>query len=536
MGVSARAELDATMVTFMNTVTVWLRWSWRTLTSMRTALLLLMLLAIAAVPGSIFPQRGTDDIRVQRYIANHGTYATVLDRLGFFHVYASPWFAAIYLLLLVSLVGCVVPRAMEHGKAMKAQPPLAPKNLERLPAHRRIDAVVTAPIEAAIAHLRSKRFRVRVAEDKTWVSAEKGYLRETGNLVFHLALVLLVITIAVGKTTGAQGKMVLVEGQGFTNQLAQYDDFRSGVYFDRSSMVPFTLKLTKFDVAFQRTGSERGAPAKFDAHVNVQDSFGGPVRSQIIRVNHPLGAGGSQVFLTSHGYALHFTVRDSAGQTVWSDSAVFAPEGANMLSRGVVKAPDAKPQLGFQGIFAPSGMVDPTKGLFSSFPDADAPLLFMGAFTGDLGLDQGIPQNVFTLDASKMKRLGIQPLRVGDKWTLPDKAGSITFDGVRRWASFVVSTDRSEVWVLSSALLAVVGLLLSLFIPRRRVFMRMTDDGVLLGGLHKSGADTLTTDLDSLSASLTVGSRERPDTTPDMTSDTQNLSDVPAPPRVEELS
>ena len=41
-----------------------LRWMWRQLTSMRTALILLFLLALAAVPGSVFPQRGVSPLRV----------------------------------------------------------------------------------------------------------------------------------------------------------------------------------------------------------------------------------------------------------------------------------------------------------------------------------------------------------------------------------------------------------------------------------------------------------------------------------------
>lgn len=481
-------------------VVTWLRWSWRTLTSMRTALVLLMLLAVAAVPGSIFPQRGIDDLRVARYIEQHGPAARVLDVLGFFEVYTSVWFAAIYLLLLVSLVGCVVPRALEHGKAMRAEPPIAPRNLDRLPAHIELGSASANVVEVASEHLRNRKFRVRAAQDRTWVSAEKGFIRETGNLLFHLALVALVVAVAVGKTTGSQGRMVLVEGQGFTNQLAQYDDFRSGVFFDRSHLHPFIMKLTDFDVSFQRSGPERGAPAKFDAHVLVRQGFAESARKTTIRVNHPLEIGGSTVFLTSHGYAPHFTVRDAQGEVVWQGSAVFAPEGANLLSRGVVKAPDAKPQLGFQAIFAPSGIVDSQKGLMSSFPDADAPLVFMGAFTGDLGMDTGLPQNVFALDVSKMKRLGIQPLRIGDVWTLPDKSGSISFDRVDRWAAFVVSNDRTEIWVLSASLLAVLGLILSLLVPRRRVFLRMVDGRVMLGGLHKSGADTLSRDLEALAA------------------------------------
>src|SRR6266487_1595780 len=86
------------------------RRSWRQLTSMRTALILLFLLAVAAVPGSVLPQRNVSAEKVTAWFGTHPRLAPLLDRLGGFDVFASPWFSAIYLLLFVSLVGCLVPR------------------------------------------------------------------------------------------------------------------------------------------------------------------------------------------------------------------------------------------------------------------------------------------------------------------------------------------------------------------------------------------------------------------------------------------
>src|SRR5512146_1085840 len=94
------------------------RQGWRQLTSMRTALVLLFLLAVAAIPGSILPQRAVNSEQVQLYYRNHPSLAPILDKLGFFQVFAAPWFAAIYLLLFTSLVGCVVPRLRDHVSAL----------------------------------------------------------------------------------------------------------------------------------------------------------------------------------------------------------------------------------------------------------------------------------------------------------------------------------------------------------------------------------------------------------------------------------
>ena len=61
----------------------------------------------------------------------------IYDRLGLFNVYTSPWFSAIYLLLFVSLVGCIIPRIGVYAKALRARPPKTPRNLAGCPRTRR---------------------------------------------------------------------------------------------------------------------------------------------------------------------------------------------------------------------------------------------------------------------------------------------------------------------------------------------------------------------------------------------------------------
>ena len=112
--------------------TGWVRFLWRQLTSMRTALLLLLLLAIAAVPGSLVPQRSSDPNGVTQYFTDNPRLAPVLDGLQMFDVYTSAWFSAVYLLLFVSLIGCIIPRTKHHLEALRARPPRTPARLSRL--------------------------------------------------------------------------------------------------------------------------------------------------------------------------------------------------------------------------------------------------------------------------------------------------------------------------------------------------------------------------------------------------------------------
>src|SRR3954467_8857755 len=112
-----------------------IRNTWRTLTSMGTALVLLFLLALAAIPGALLPQRSLNEVKVEQYIADHPTIGPWLDRLQAFEVFSSFWFTAIYALLFISLVGCLTPRLVEHVRTLRAKPVAAPRNLSRLPKH-----------------------------------------------------------------------------------------------------------------------------------------------------------------------------------------------------------------------------------------------------------------------------------------------------------------------------------------------------------------------------------------------------------------
>ena len=103
--------------------------TWRTLTSMGTALVLLFLLALGAIPGALLPQRSLNEFKVEQYIAEHPTIGPWLDRLQAFEVFSSFWFTAIYALLFISLVGCLTPRLIEHARTLRATPVAAPRNL-----------------------------------------------------------------------------------------------------------------------------------------------------------------------------------------------------------------------------------------------------------------------------------------------------------------------------------------------------------------------------------------------------------------------
>jgi cytochrome c biogenesis protein len=478
------------------TVAGWLRWAWRQLTSMRTALVLLFLLAVASVPGSVIPQEGIDPAAVSQYYAAHPTLAPILARLSLFSVFAAPWFAAIYLLLFLSLAGCVLPRTFRLAGSARQLPPRAPRNLARLPlaASYHTALAPAAALDAAAGLLSGKRFRLRTGDG--WVAAEKGYLREAGNLLFHIALLALLGSVGIGGIFGYKADRLLISGQSFSNTVTDLDQFRPGRLVSPSDLQPFSLTLDNFTARYVSSGNLRGQPSSFDAAIRYADRPGAPMRSGVIRVNHPLDVDGVQVFLVGHGYAPVFRVTDGSGRVVFDSPVPFIPvEQAGLTSEGVIKVPDAAPdELGFAGVFLPTA-VDINGRLQSAFPAALAPRVSLVSYAGNLGLDTGQAQSVFELDTAHLRRLPVapRPLAPGQSIKLPGNAGTLTFTGYRQWASLAITYDPGQLPALVSGITAIAGLLLSFAIRRRRVFVRTAagPDGrtvVTVGGLARSDA------------------------------------------------
>ncbi len=489
-----------------------LRWTWRQLTSMRTALFLLLLLAIAAVPGSLVPQTGVDARAVEAYRLDHPELAPWLDRLGAFSVYTSPWFSAIYLLLMVSLIGCIVPRTIVYAKAVRARPPKAPKNLDRLPASATFET--SASVDDVLAAGRRAVGRARVDVIENEVRAESGHLRETGNLIFHISVVLVLVGVAVGALYGYRGSAIVTEGDGFSNSLTQYDDFGSGALFNPDDLPPFSMEVDAVDVRFQMSGPQRGAPRHFEARGVVAPEPTEEGKPYAIRVNHPLQIGGTSVFLIGQGYAPVFKITDAKGDVAFEDAVPFLPSDGTYTSTGVVKVPDAQPEgLGFQGFFLPTAVsTGKEEAPISAFPAAANPLVGLFVFRGDLGVDDGTPQSVYVLDKDELTqvknadgtpaRVSLSPGQVAD---LPG-GGTIELVGVKQFARLQISSSPLVQLPLVAIAVGVLGLILSLSIKPRRTWIRARRDGsrtvVEVAVLDRVPRGDLPADLDDFLAQL----------------------------------
>ena len=469
-----------------------LRFMWRQLTSMRTALVLLLLLALAAVPGSLVPQRSSDPNGVFQYQAKNPELFDLLNSFGLFSTFSTPWFSAIYLLLFVSLIGCIIPRSKHHLDALLARPPKTPARLSRLVGFTSTTTDVdaeTAVLEARKV-LKGQGYRVERYGDS--ISAERGYLRETGNLIFHTALVGVLAAVGIGGAFGFTGQRLLIEGEPFTNVLADYDSFNGGAWVDPdTSLERFDLRLDEFEGDYEFSIDDDGVgtwhPLGFTASMSTRVE-GSDWVDATLEVNAPLEIGGTQVYLLGNGYAPIITIRDSDGTEVFHQAVPFLAQDGNLTSAGVIKVADGLDgQIGMRGFFYPDAYALPSGALASFSPYlSDNALLTLTVFRGDLGLEDGSGANVYELDTTEMEELAGRDnalaLKPGDTVDLPDGMGTIEFEGLARYVGLDIHHDPAQVWVLGFALAAVLGLLTSLFIPRRRMWIKAvsTPDGVAL--------------------------------------------------------
>ncbi|MFE2019440.1 cytochrome c biogenesis protein ResB [Streptomyces sp. NPDC059499] len=530
---TAPREESASSVPAMGVIG-WARWFWRQLTSMRVALILLFLLSLGAIPGSLIPQNSVDELKVQTFKEAHTTVTPIYETLQFFDVYSSVWFSAIYILLFISLVGCIVPRTGQFVGQLRGRPPGAPKKLTRLPAYTtwRTDAEPEQVREAALAILRKRRFRSHTVGDA--VAAEKGYLREAGNLIFHIALIVMLVSFAGGQLFKSEGGKLVVENDGFSNTLTQYDNFKSGSLFDTDDLTPFSFTLDDFVGTYERSGPQRGTPRTYEARVTYSEGTDGAPKKKVIEVNKPLVVDGTKVYLNAHGYAPVISVKDGKGKEVYRTAVPLLPIDNNVTSTGAIKVMDGyrgadgkKTQLGFQAFFVPTFAGAGQGTMFSQFPGADYPVLALNGYYGSLGVDSGLPQNVYQLDTSQMKEFKDsngdklkQRLRPGETMKLPGGAGTVTFESVEEWASFQISRQPASGWALTGAIAAIAGLAGSLFIQRRRVWVKAVrgTDGVTvveMAGLGRSESARLPEELAGLADALHTEAPTAPDPDPE---------------------
>jgi cytochrome c biogenesis protein len=188
------------------------------------------------------------------------------------------------------------------------------------------------------------------------------------------------------------------------------------------------------------------------------------------------------------------------GNVTFQGPVPFLPQDGNLRSIGAIKVPDGDPQLGFVSSFVPTYAQSSDKSTISVFPELLDPKLLFSIWQGDLGLDTGVPQSVYRIDTSKMKQIALDSLKPGE--FLKFSEGSIAFEDVVPWVNLQIVSDPGKSYSLIGGIVAILGLLASLFTKRRRIWIRVAEGEVQVAGLAKNGAPGLDIEMSEFVAKL----------------------------------
>ena len=487
-----------------------LRQAWREYRSMRTALVLLVVLAAASILGSLFPQEGLSPQRVDQYFADHPALAPVLERLGLFDVFGSAWYMAIYLALLGALVACLVPRGRALWRVLRSRPPRG-GDLHRYRTRAAFDTPASPDQAMATARRVLRRARYRLADHEGGeLAGEKGYLREAASMLFHVALLVLLVGLAYGKAYGYRGQAAIVEGETWANARVGYDSFSPGRFFGPERLAPFQLRLDDFTNSFYANNT----PRAFVSRLTALDLDGRQLQSQPVAPNRPMTVDGVRVFQSDYGYVPVVRVQDRNGRELLAPQEVLTlRDPASEVSNGAVKVTRSKPQVGLQVVLftglrtapdCPPGMD------FCNDPRLSRPVLVVLAYQGDLQADRA--QSVFSLDHSRLRPLGDRPLLLG-----PGQSGRlangmvVSFTDLKQYSVLTLARDPGVPVVAAGAALLLCGLVPSLYVTRRRVWVRAVPAGpdttrVELAGLALQGKAAFEGELARLAAQVERGS------------------------------
>jgi cytochrome c biogenesis protein len=442
---------------------------WRTLRSMRTALILLLVVGVASIFGSLVPQAPNTPGAVADLFLDRPLLARLYQALGLFDVYGSWWFTLTYVLLLISLASCLIPRTRAAMRGLGRRPAAA-RELETLRHFE--ERTVPRPPEAALerSHRVLRRRRFRVARDGEALAAEKGASREAGSLLFHWSLFLVLVGAVYGKGFGFTGQATVVEGETWTESHAGYDlPPNEGRFFSEDLHTGFQVRVEDFDAAFH----PNGVPRDFVSRVELIDEDGTSLGIQEIRVNEPLEHLGVKLYQLGYGWAPVIEVRRD-GRLLASGPILFITDDPGDLSRpwrGVIKLPSLEPQVGLELTLLPDPVAATTG---APMLEARNPFTFFQAWRGDLRLSAA--QSVFRLDKRGLEPWESGGLGLGQTVELPGGL-EITFRELREYTQFLVKRDPGLGVMLAAAILLLLGILPALYSSRRKVWVRVQPAG-----------------------------------------------------------
>ena len=427
---------------------------WRLFTSVNFAVLQIIVLALLAVvgmtirqlPGFAFRSAGDyaaamADIHARYDPAFGGGGVDALERLQLFRVFTSTWFTIGLLVLIVSILICTIdrtPRLWRRSAEIRVVQPDAYFD-PMLPDRVRItggDAALDVATVGAI--LRRHRFAVRRAEfdGVAYLYGDRNRWTKLATLVSHLGLILFLVAAAATSRLGDEQGLVVAEGDTLTVQPIG----TPGLLLVRNN-------------GFQAPGlSETGVASDFITDLSVYRD-GQLLARKSIRVNDPLSAGGYTFHQNGFGPAPILRIRDLQGALLWAGPVPLTDQ-AGGLPFGTIAVPGR--DLGVQ--------------------------LLLDRTAEGVGTLLLLPYTVVGTnpDGTSQVETGF-PLTVTNGATATFEAldFDISLDGFSDYTLLIAKRDPGQGIVWTAFACLIVGLAITFYLPRRRVWARLDARGEL---------------------------------------------------------
>ena len=421
---------------------------WGLLTSVDFAVVQIIVLSLFAIVGMTVRQlpgfafrSATDyanemDKLHQVYDASFGVgVVNLLERLQLFHVFTSTWFSVGLVILILSIVACTIdrtPRLWRAGADIRVVQP-EPFFDPRLPDRAALEGVEAVAVART---LRRHRYTVREVEagGVTYLYGDRNRWTKLATLLTHTGLVLFLLAAAATSALGDEQGLVVANGDSLTVQPIGTPD----------------LLLVK-NLGFAAPGLETGHPSDFTTHLAVYQN-GQQIADKVIRVNDPLEVDGYTFHQNGFGPAPQLVIRDASGQPLWTGAVPMTDSAAGLpFAQFAVPGRDVALQLLLQRDSTGTGV------------------LLVLPFRGSLNAD------------GTTNTVGLGPLALtqGEAGVAEGTDFSVQFAGVSQYTLLIAKKDPGAYIAWAAFLFLIVGLLITFWMPRRRIWGRLDATGRL---------------------------------------------------------
>ena len=417
---------------------------WRFFSSTKVAIVLILLIAFVSFLGAVIVQAPTglasDPVQYGQWLSymrgKYGALTDVYNAIGLFNVYNVFWFKLLLVLLIFNTVICTInrlptlwnsvssPRVKVNESMFKASPIRASIKLKQSGGQKGKQQPVGDVASKVFSTLSGQHYKVFTEQDggATHFYADRYGIFKLGTVVTHLSLVLLMVGAVMGGMFGfANDGVVIPEGKVYQ------------VGFGEN----FSVRLDKFVAEFYQDGQ----PKDYYSDVTIIDG-GKDVLKQRIRVNDPLEYKGVRFHQSFYGPAAVLEVKDKQGRTVFADSMPL-DQGNGSSNQGWINLPA-------------SNVV-----LVASLPNSENPPLTVQFYQGNTALSR-------------------DTLRAGDTKTIGDY--QVTFKKLSQFTGLRMVKDPGVPLVWLACALLVLGICVTLYFPRRRIWGRITGQELMLAG------------------------------------------------------